>query len=60
MIILYILCLLYYYFSLQDFPNDVDIWKHQNKHAHTPTGPHPYFDISATHILTQPNDDRGN
>ncbi len=21
---------------------------HQNKHAHTPTGPHPYFDISAT------------
>ncbi len=41
-------------------PNDVDIWEHQNKHAHTPTGPRPNFDISAPHIPTQPwhNDDR--
>ncbi len=30
--------------------NNGNIWKHQNKHAHTPTGPHPYFDITAPHI----------
>ncbi len=35
-------------------PNDVDIWKHQNKHAHTPTGPRPYFEISTPHVRTQP------
>ncbi len=39
----------------QFLPNDVYILKHQNKHAHTPTtGPHPYFEISAPHVRTQP------
>ncbi len=35
-------------------PNDVDIWKHQNKHAHRPIGTRPYFDISAPHVCSQP------
>ncbi len=38
----------YYRCTKKFLPNDVDIWMHQNKHAHTPTGPCPYFDISAT------------
>ncbi len=43
-------------------PNNVDIWKHQNKHAHSPTGPRPYFDISTPHVPTQPwhNDNHRN
>ncbi len=38
----------------QFLPNDVDIWKHQNKHANTPTGARPYFEISAPHVRTHP------
>ncbi len=47
--------------ALSDFlPNDVDIWKHQNKHTHT-TGPRPYFDTSAhVYVHNHGNDDRGN
>ncbi len=43
-------------------PNYVNILKYLNKHAHSPIGPRPYFEISAPHVRTQPwhNDDRGN
>ncbi len=43
-------------------PNDVDIWKHHNKHTHSPIGPRSYFDISASDVRTQPwnNNDRSN
>ncbi len=43
-------------------PNGVDIWKHHNKHTHSPIGPRSYFDISASDVRTQPwnNNDRSN
>ncbi len=37
----------------QFLPNNVDIWKHQNKHAHTPTGARPILK-SPPHTYVHP------
>ncbi len=45
----------------QFLPNDVDIWKHQNKHAHTPTGARPILKSPPhTYVHIHGNDNRRN